>query len=182
MTLLEWVAKWHIPPEALKELVTTCVHLGPYEGDELKTLESEVQRELRLEAARQGKYLFRNNRGAGRMESGNYVRYGLANDSKKLGDEVKSGDLIGVETIFVSMEMVLDAISQGLPGYKVGRFLSVEVKRPSWKWSGTAEELAQLSWAVRVSAWGGRALITNDPKRVITTDHFGPFDTGPSHP
>lgn len=182
MTLLEWVAKWRVPPEALKELVTTCVHLGTYEYEDKEPLEGEVQRELRLEAARHGKYLFRNNRGAGRMESGNYVRYGLANDSKKLGDAVKSGDLIGAETIFVTMEMVLEAVSQGLPGYKVARFLSAETKRRNWKWSGTLEEIAQLKWAVTVNAWGGRALITNDPKRIAATEHFGPFDTGVSHP
>jgi hypothetical protein len=161
MTLLEWCAKWRITPEALKDLVTTCVHLGTYEYDEKETLEGEVQRELRLEAARQGKYLFRNNRGAGRMESGNYVRYGLANDSKKLGDTLKAADLVGLETIFVTMEMVLEAVSQGLPGYKVGRFLSVEVKRPSWKFSGSLEDMAQLKWATFVNDTGGRAIITN---------------------
>jgi hypothetical protein len=56
---------------------------------------------------------------------------------------------------------VLEAVSQGLPGYKVGRFLSVEVKRPSWKWSGTADELAQLKWSTFVNDAGGRAIITN---------------------
>ena len=161
MTFLEWALKWRIPPEALKELADTCMYYGPPEDGASETKEAPVQRELRLEAARMGKYLFRNNRGAGRMESGNYVRYGLANDSKRVGDTVKSADLIGLETVFVSMEMVLEAVALGLPGYKVGRFLSVEAKAPNWKYSGTLEELAQVKWMVFVNSAGGRALITN---------------------
>lgn len=161
MTFLEWIIKWNIPPNALKELAESCVFLGPPEDDTENGLEGPVQRELRLEAARAGKYLFRNNRGAGRMESGNYVRYGLANDSKKVGDTVKSADLIGLETVFVTMEMVLEAISHGVPGYKVGRFLSVEAKAPSWKFNGSLEDMAQLKWATFVNDAGGRALITN---------------------
>lgn len=163
MTLIEWVLKWRVPPEALKELADTCVFLGTSEDNTENGLEAPVQRELRLEAARAGKYLFRNNRGAGRMESGNYVRYGIANDSKRLGDTVKSADLLGVETVFVSMEMVLEAIAQGLPGYKIGRFLSVEAKAPGWKFNGTLEDMAQLKWATFVNDAGGRALITNRP-------------------
>lgn len=158
MTFLEWVIKWRVPPEALKELRDTSMYFGASEDT---TPEAGVQRDLRLEAARLGKLLFRNNRGAGRMESGNFVRYGLANDSKKLGDVVKSADLIGLETLFVTMEMVLEAIALGLPGYKVGRFLSVEAKAGDWKYSGTLEEIAQEKWAYAINSAGGRALITN---------------------
>jgi hypothetical protein len=158
VTFLEWVIKWRVPPEALKELRDTSMYFGASEDT---TPEAGVQRDLRLEAARLGKLLFRNNRGAGRMESGNFVRYGLANDSKKLGDVVKSADLIGLETLFVTMEMVLEAIALGLPGYKVGRFLSVEAKAGDWKYSGTLEEIAQEKWAYAINSAGGRALITN---------------------
>ena len=158
MTLLEWQAKWQIPPEALKELTGTYLHLETGEDD---TPEEKIQREIRLEAARLGKHLFRNNRGAGRIDDGRFIRWGLANDSKKVGDHWKSGDLIGFEPVFVTMEMVLEAISQGLPGYKVARFLSVEVKRGDWKPSGTAEETAQERWAHFVNREGGRAIITN---------------------
>ncbi len=158
MTLFEWALKWRIPPDALNELVTTCVHVGPPEDG---GSEAGVQREVRLEAARLGKYLFRNNRGAGKMESGNFVRYGLANDSKKLGDAVKSADLIGIETMYVTIDMVLDSLLENPQGFKVGRFLSVEVKAPNWKYSGTVEEMAQLKWAAAINAAGGRAIITN---------------------
>lgn len=150
MTLLEWAMKHRITPDALRELCHTCIYLGPEVEDGHK--ESNVQRDVRLEYAHAGKYLFRNNRGAGRMESGNFVRYGLANDSKALGDAVKSADLIGWESFVVTPEWV---------GHKVARFLSVEVKRESWEWSGTLEEMAQLKWAALVNAEGGRAVITN---------------------
>lgn len=160
MTLFEWLVKWNIPPQALKELADSCVYLGP--SEENQAPEEVVQRELRLEAARLGKYLFRNNRGAGKIEGeGRFLRWGLANDSKKVGDTVKSADLIGLETIFVTVEMVLDAVAQGLPGYKVGRFLSVEAKRADWKFRGSLDDMAQMKWATFVNGAGGRAIITN---------------------
>lgn len=150
MTLLEWAVKHRITPDALRELCQTSIFVGPELPD--GQLETNVQRDVRLEYAQAGKYLFRNNRGAGRMESGTYVRWGLANDSKVLGDAVKSADLIGWESFIVTPEWV---------GHRVARFLSVEVKRESWEWKGTLEEMAQLKWAATVNAEGGRAVITN---------------------
>lgn len=149
MTLIEWALKWNIAPDALKELAHTCMHFGDEENTKP---EAAVQREVRLEAARLDKLLFRNNRGAGKMESGNFVRYGLANDSKKLGDAVKSADLIGIEKVVITPEMV---------GHFIGRFLSVEVKSGNWRYTGTPEEVAQVSWATTINAYGGRAIITN---------------------
>jgi len=149
MTLIEWALKWKIPPGALKELAHTCMYFG---AEENTKPEATVQREVRLEAARLDKLLFRNNRGAGKMESGNFVRYGLANDSKKLGDAVKSADLIGIERVVITPEMV---------GHFIGRFLSVEVKAENWRYTGTPEEVAQVSWATTINHYGGRAIITN---------------------
>lgn len=150
MTLIEWALKWRVPPDALKELAQTCMHVGQVEGESED--EGEIQRGLRLEAARLDKLLFRNNRGAGRMESGNFVRYGLANDSKKLGDAVKSADLVGIEKVLITSEMV---------GHFIGRLLSVEVKAADWRYTGTPEEIAQVKWATAINAYGGRAIITN---------------------
>lgn len=149
MTLLEWAVKHRIPPAALQELCLTCLHLGEAEDD---TREHIVQKNIRLEAAGKGMYLFRNNRGAGKMESGTYVRWGLANDSKKLGDAVKSADLVGWQPFVIRPEHV---------GYRVAQFLSVEVKAGDWRYTGTADELAQLKWATLVNSEGGRAIITN---------------------
>lgn len=142
--------KHRIAPEALKDLCASCMYLQPLAEDGHR--ESNVQRDVRLEGAAKGKYLFRNNRGAGMMESGNYVRYGLANDSKALGKAVKSADLIGWESFTVTADWV---------GHKVARFLSVEVKAEDYKFSGTLEEMAQVKWATLVNAEGGRAVITN---------------------
>lgn len=152
MTLFEWALKHRIPPEALRDLWATCVFTTPDTGPEASMSEAKLQREIRLEAARKGKMLFRNNRGAGKMESGNFVRYGLANDSKKFGDEFKSADLFGWESFTVTPEWV---------GHQIARVLSVEVKAGDWKPSGSKEELAQLKWASVVNVSGGRAVIVN---------------------
>lgn len=158
MTLIEWALKHNIPPNALRDLCQSAI-FQPQDADpEIDArLEAPIQRDVRLASARVGKMLFRNNRGAGRMESGNYVRYGLANDSKKFGDAWKSGDLIGWESFVITPEWV---------GHTVARFLSVEVKAGAWKFSGTKEEMAQVKWATLVNASGGRAVISNKPEAV----------------
>lgn len=159
MTLLDWAIKYRIPADALKALCDSCLHVSAEPND--ATAEGAIQRELRLEGARAGKYLFRNNRGAGRfalknelgqLYEGPHVRWGLANDSKALGDAVKSADLVGFERVNITQEMV---------GTHIARFLSVEVKRADWKYSGTLQEIAQVKWATLVNWEGGRALITN---------------------
>jgi len=148
MNLLQWAAKWRVSPEALKDLAATSI----YNETNTEQPEGVVQQAVRLGAARSGRLLWRNNRGAGKMASGTFVRYGLANDSKALGDAVKSADLIGIDPVVVTPEMV---------GTTVGLFLSVEVKREGWKYSGTLEECAQLQWKAIVEAKGGRAYLTN---------------------
>lgn len=150
MNLLQWAAKWGVSPEALRDLAMTSVAYGENAGQ----AEGEVQQRVRLGAARSGRLLWRNNRGAGKMASGSFVRYGLANDSKALGDAVKSADTVGIEPTLITPEMV---------GTTIGRFLSVEVKRQGWKYSGTLEECAQAQWAAIVNSNGGRAIITSDP-------------------
>jgi hypothetical protein len=147
--LIEWANRWKIPPEALKDLCAASLHVATPHNDDS---EVRVQSEIRLAAARQGKYLFRNNVGAGKLASGSFVRFGLGNDSEKLNGKFKSADLIGIERIAITPDMV---------GTHIGRFLSVEVKRRNWKFAGTLEECAQVAWATLISAQGGRAIITN---------------------
>lgn len=149
MNILAWAQKHSVSPEALRELCESVIHRT--EGADHAS-EARVQSEVRLEAARRGLYLFRNNRGAGKTDTGSYIRYGLANDSKKLGDEWKSGDLIGWEPVLITEEHL---------GAYIARFLSIEVKARDWKWSGTLAEVAQARWAALVNAQGGRAVITN---------------------
>lgn len=148
VSLDEWAARWNIPAAALDELCRAAVYLGPA-GD---TPEAIVQNAVRLEAARLGKHLFRNNRGAGKLASGSFVRFGLANDSERLGKCVKSADLIGWEPVVVTSAHV---------GETIARFLSVECKRGDWKPRRSLEDDAQSQWAAIVNASGGRGLIVN---------------------
>jgi|SRR5579859_1147572 len=163
MNLVEWAERWRISPEAIKELCLTCIHTGPCESADS---EGDVQARIRLAAARTARlawgeqtYLFRNNRGAGQLRNGSFVRWGLANDSKAVGDRVKSGDLVGWEQVRIGPEHV---------GSVIARFLSIEVKRRNWKFAATAEECAQIQWAAIVNAQGGRAVITNTDGSIAT--------------
>lgn len=169
MTLFEWARKHRVSPEALRELCETCLHVGPApvgfpDGNDVS--EGSAQKDIRLAAARTASlplgrqtYLFRNNRGAGKLTNGAFVRWGLANDSKPLGDRIKSGDLIGWEQLAIGPEHV---------GSIIARFLSVEVKRRDWKFAATLEECAQVQWASIVNAQGGRAVITNTDGSIST--------------
>lgn len=117
--------------------------------------ESGVQSRVRLEASKQGIYLWRNNVGAGQLKEGNrFIRFGLANDSKALNGVIKSGDLIGLRRILVTQAMV---------GHPVAQFVSREIKHANWKYSGSLEEAAQLQWAALVNAQGGDAKIVTGP-------------------
>lgn len=111
--------------------------------------ENYVQSLVRLEAGRKGLKLWRNNVGVlTNAETGQPVRYGLANDSKQLNASIKSGDLIGWRPVVITPAMV---------GTKIAQFVSRECKRPSWSYSATDREKAQLRWAEVVNADGGDA-------------------------
>jgi hypothetical protein len=118
-----------------------------------KQSELAVQADVRLEAAEKHKRLFRNNVGAASDRHGRPIRYGLANDSKALNKVIKSGDLIGWETIVITPDMV---------GQPIARFLSIECKPEGWTPSANDEhEQAQRRWADMVNAAGGRALFVS---------------------
>lgn len=136
-TLHDWAARHSLPASALQELVALLTYTP-----DLPTGKSEaaVQNEIRLAAARRGITLWRNNSGAYQNDQGQWVRYGLNNDSPQVNRRMKSADLIGVHR-------------------PSGRFVSIEVKRPGWKHSDASErDRAQLAWAVTVAAMGGVAL------------------------
>jgi hypothetical protein len=114
--------------------------------------EAAVQAQVRLEAARKGLKLWRNNVGVLRDERNVPVRYGLANDSKRLNETVKSGDLIGWRSVLITPAHV---------GSLIAQFVSRECKRPDWKYSGDDHERAQLRWAEVVTADGGDAAFCN---------------------
>ena len=111
------------------------------------TSESEVQQQIRLEAARRGTPLLRNNSGACRDDTGRMIRYGLGNDSARLNKEFKSSDLIGIWPRLITQEMV---------GQTIGQFFAVEVKPPGWKQRpGDARAAAQLNFGRWAADHGG---------------------------
>jgi hypothetical protein len=98
--------------------------------------ESDAQNRIRIEAARHGLMLWRNNSGALADKDGRLVRFGLGNDSPTVNRVIKSSDLIGL--------------------YR-GRFVAVEVKPLGWKYTGTEREVAQLNYINLVKKHGGIA-------------------------
>lgn len=148
--LVSWAVKNGVSHQALEELRemfgTVPVHMPQSTWND--NTEAYVQSVVRLEGAGKGVRLWRNNVGTLMDKRGVPVRYGLANDSKRLNDACKSGDLIGWRSLIVTAEMV---------GTRLAQFVSRECKRPGWKYSGDEHERAQLKWAEVVNADGGDA-------------------------
>lgn len=149
-SLIQWAQNWGVPPEALEDLCRSVINVHTEDEPGVNKSEAKVQSEVRLEAAQAGVYLFRNNVGAGKLESGNFVRFGLGNDSKQLNETLKSGDLIGLRRRLITQVDV---------GCYIGQFVSREIKRSDWKFSGTMEEQAQARWAALINLQGGDAQI-----------------------
>lgn len=108
--------------------------------------ESEATRKERKKATENGGILWRNNRGVAVDNRGNYVRYGLANESKQMGDNLKSSDLIGITPIIVTPKHV---------GQRLGIFTAIEMKKPGWKFQGNTHEIGQLRYLELVTSFGG---------------------------
>lgn len=151
MTLNAWASRHAVSPAALYELRQILV--GPASDPVVTPGASEqaVQSQVRVAASARGWRVFRNNIGAGRLESGSYVRWGLANDSAALNASVKSGDLIGCAPVLVTPQHV---------GQVIGQFVSLECKRAGWCYTATEREVAQLKWIEIITALGGYARFT----------------------
>lgn len=114
--------------------------------------ESTVQAQVRLLASTQGWRLWRNNVGVLIDSRGVPVRFGLANDSKQVNSQVKSGDLIGIRPVLITPDMV---------GRTIGQFASRECKRSGWVFNpNDARDVAQMCWIDVVSSLGGDAKFT----------------------
>lgn len=150
--LAQWAAKYDISQQAVTELLAIFGCIPVVVPQMSGHSESHVQSQVRLEAARKGVKLWRNNVGVLRDERGVPVRYGLANDSKRLNESCKSGDLIGWRPILILDTMV---------GSTIAQFVSRECKHAGWKFKGDPHELAQLKWAQAVTADGGDAKFTS---------------------
>lgn len=149
MNLNQWAIKHGIPFEAVEDLRrefgTINTDPAPVEND---GSEQRVQTSIRLEASKKGCRLWRNNVGATLTDEGSHIRYGLANDSKKMNALIKSSDLIGVRPVTITADMV---------GSVFGQFVAREVKRERWVYTGDKRELAQLNYLQLVNALGGDA-------------------------
>lgn len=111
--------------------------------------ESAVQAAVRLEYARRGYRLFRNNVGVLVDQTGRPVRYGLANDSAALNQRLKSSDLIGWRPVVVTL---------GHIGLTIAQFVSLEIKPPGWHLTpGDKRAPAQKAWLDLVAGDGGEA-------------------------
>ncbi len=152
MDLTQWAAKHGINPCAMYELK---LMFGEIQTDPpIKTGDSEaaLQTRIRLEASRKGARLFRNNLGAVWTSEGDFLRFGLANDSKKLNDKIKSSDLIGIQPIHITIAHV---------GHTIGQFVAREIKPPGWIYRGTPREKAQLKFIELITSLGGNAMFAD---------------------
>ena len=119
--------------------------------------ESTVSDEVRLKASQLGWRLWRNNVGVAVDKRGIPVRYGLCNESKRMNTKTKSSDLIGIRPVVITQDMV---------GTTVGVFVAVEVKKSTWKWSGSPRELAQNNFLDIVNKLGGHGVFMNNTENL----------------
>jgi hypothetical protein len=127
----------------------------------LSKSEALVQSLVRIRAPSLAMHLWRNNCGQLKDANGRPVRYGLANDSKLLNREVKSGDLVG---------WTRHTITAADVGRTVAIFTSIECKPEDWTppCSGAEFEryMAQLAWAKLVTDCGGIAKIVSSDDQL----------------
>lgn len=123
--LATWAARWNIPHAAVQELRALMgVVPGVTMGEAAPGSEASVQAARRIEAAKHGLILWRNNIGAYQDDHKNFIRYGLANDNPAGQKVFKSSDLIGIRPTQCSC------------GMKYGVFVAEETKHPGWKYGG----------------------------------------------
>jgi hypothetical protein len=150
-SLHTWAAAWGIPTAAIYDLRQRFGMEGApakMEDAPIFLNEDSVQSAVRLEAARKGVLIWRNNVGALQDSTGRWVRYGLANDSQAVNARIKSADLIGIRPLVIGPHHV---------GQVIGQFVSREVKAPKWHYAGTPREEAQNRWLQIVQSAGGDA-------------------------
>lgn len=147
----DWAARHRVSPFALLDLLDTLAAgmYGPQVAPPAEvSSEAGVTSLVRLEAKRKGVLLFRNQVGAMQDATGRVVRYGLANDSKAMNETLKSGDWIGIRPVLITDAHV---------GTVIGQFVSREIKRAGWKFTGSGREGAQANWANLITSKGGDA-------------------------
>lgn len=153
VALAIWASRWSIPPQALADLQSLLVH--EYQGEALAgSSEAYVSSAVRLDEARRGNLIWRNNVGALKDPAGRWVRFGLCNDSARLNEKLKSSDLIGITPVVITPAHV---------GQTIGQFTALEAKEAGWKFTGTPREVAQAAYGQLVITHGGRFAFTTGP-------------------
>lgn len=163
MTLItnydEWAAMY---PDAAIDLAKLTQDLTEPSGQPKSGTESAAQQQIRMAIARLGGLAWRNNVGATPAktkhicprcsfvfeETQQPVRYGLANDSAKMNERIKSADVIGILPRIVTLEDV---------GATIGQFIAIEAKAPGWEYRGGGREAAQMAFLSLVQRKGGKA-------------------------
>lgn len=154
-SLYEWANKHGVSWEAVKELqinMGTLPLLEPKAINDKPSSEAHATALVRLRVAKQGGLLFRNNVGAMQDDDGRVVRYGLANESKQMNKVIKSSDLIGLQPLLITSDMI---------GQTIGQFVAIEMKAPGWQYSGTEREAAQKKFLELIIAKGGCGKFSN---------------------
>lgn len=149
-TFYSWAKDWGVPQEAINNLLqrmTTAVA----DGQSTAATEEGASKRVRLQFAKAGHVIWRNNVGVLKDNRDVPVRYGLANESSQMNKKIKSSDLIGIQQIMITPEMV---------GSIIGQFVAREVKEPGWRYMATDREVAQLAFIELVLSKGGDAAFT----------------------
>lgn len=158
--LSEWQRRHGITPLVMHDLVSIlCAPADITFDPGAEHTEGAGQQRIRLEAPKHGDRLWRNNVGACTDDSGNFIRYGIGNDSTKMNKEIKFPDLIGIRPVMVTQAMV---------GSRVGVFVGIECKAGGWKFMGTQRELAQRKALNLIQSLGGFATFATGPGDVWT--------------
>lgn len=146
--LQQWAARHAVTPAALAELAAVLADPPPPPANPTPRSEAACQAEIRLQAPKLGGVLWRNNCGVFLDDTGVPVRFGLANDSKRLNTKIKSADLVGFVPMVVGAHHI---------GRMVALFTAIECKRGDWRWGGSAREVAQQRFLNIVKSGGGLA-------------------------
>jgi hypothetical protein len=120
--------------------------------------ETAVQNIARRDAAFFGP-VWRNNSGVLLDANGTPVRFGLANESKKENERVKSSDLIGITEVMITGDMI---------GQTIGVFTAYECKPEGWTLRPSDKRAhAQAAFHAIVRKSGGYAGFVTKPEDVL---------------
>lgn len=125
--------------------------------------ESAVTSHVRLDAARLGIELWRNNSGGFYDEKGRFVRYGLGSFTPE--QECKSSDFIGITPVLITPDMV---------GKVIGVFTAVEMKPEDWRMVPSDKRALHqkkfIDMVIKAGGYAGFATCVNSFRRIINYD------------